>query len=98
MDLKDGRSALSREKKLTDFSIERILRPETFLETTNVIQSLYPYYVFQNNFIASSIYYSNANSPDNNNNSWIKDDNLKCNICGKVFAFVFDLSVSNCKF
>lgn len=97
MDYKDGRSALSGGKKLTDFSIERILRPETLFETStnNVIRSMYPYYVLQNNFIASSMYFSNAAASDINQNSWLKDDSLKCKICGKVFAFVFDLSVSN---
>lgn len=97
MDYKDGRSALSGGKKLTDFSIERILRPETFFETSanNVIHSLYPYYMFQNNFIASSFYFSSAVAADINQNNWLKDDSLKCKICGKVFAFVFDLSVSN---
>lgn len=95
MDYKDGRSAINGVKRLTDFSIERILRPETFYETSNnVIRSLYPYYVFQNNFIASSIYFSNAAPSDTNENNWLKDDSLKCKICGKVFAFVFDLSVS----
>lgn len=88
MDYKDGRSTC-QAKKLTDFSIERILSPETFFEPS--IRSLYPYYVFPNNFIAS---YFSSPAADLNQNSWIKDDSLKCNICGKVFAFIFDLSVS----
>lgn len=79
MDLKDGRS----RKKLTDFSIDRILSPDA--SSSNVMQSLYPYYLFSSGFVR----------PDINENNWIKDDSLKCNICGKVFAFIFDLTVSS---
>lgn len=100
MDYKNGQ-ILRTKKNLTDFSIERILSVEnnceTIINNSNFIYSTYsPYYYISTNVLRSSLCSNFVNETVyiGEGSLTMKDDNLKCNICGKVFAFNYNLSVS----